>query len=95
MTTIQIAQYFKNKGKRANIVKIASDFGTTRQTLINWQTKAPAVVDTLLAVKKSNPEVNILKALNEWQKAPEVLRFIREFMVRYSCEFEEIVKEKN
>jgi len=95
---IDIKNFLFEKSKISDEVltvsKIGVDFGLTRQTLQNWNNEAPDVISVLFYIRKQTPKTDILKALIEWQKPPTVLVFIREFMLKYKCDFNDIVKEK-
>lgn len=88
-----LKNYSKEKGVVTRVTDVGNEFGLSRQTFVNWENTVPDVVSVLFYIVKENPKTNITKALNEWQKPPAVLVFIRDFMKKYKCSFTDIVKE--
>lgn len=75
------------------MVSLGKEFRVSTVTLTNWRIEAPDVVKGIYFAVKQQPEIDLLKVLKGWQKPPQVVAFIRDFMIAYDCSFDLIVKE--
>lgn len=77
------------------MVDLGKDFGVSTVTLSNWRNEAPDVVKGVFFAMQQQPEIDLLKILKGWQKPPQVLAFIRDFMIQNKCTFSELVSLEN
>jgi hypothetical protein len=73
------------------MVDLSKEHGVSTVTLSNWRNEAPDVVKGIYFAMEQQPEIDLLKVLNGWQKPPYVLAFIRDFMIQNKCSFTELV----
>lgn len=93
---IRLVDYLNENKEKVGMTFYAfcKKYGISRPNADYWKNKAPDVVKVLYLIKKETPEADILKALQQWQKPPFVLAFLRDFMTEYDVEFLELVKEQ-
>lgn len=89
---IDIRKFCKeNKIKEKDVCK---EIPISRHTLYAWTIEAPKSVIGVFKASKEVKDVDVLKILKGWQEPTFALAFIREFMIKYNCKFEQIIFEK-
>lgn len=77
------------------MTEVTNDFNIHIQTLYRWQKEAPDVIKGIFKAMQEQPDTDILKILKGWQNPPFAVAFIRAFMLKHNCNFNEIVTEIN